>query len=292
MKFSVTTLPALLLASTLPGALGWGALGHYTVAYVASHFVTNKTKQKFQRILGDDSTDYLAAVAAYPDTYRNTAIGAFTAPFHYIDALDAPPDSCNVDFARDCGIGGCIVSAISNYTTRVQSKRLAAEDVKLAAEMIIHFLGDIHQPLHVENLELGGNGIKVTFGGVATNLHAVWDTSIPQKYAGNATLAHAAEWATILTAGIKKGPYKRVAASWLKGMTLKDPVKSAMTWATDSNSYVCSAVLPDGRNATETIDLSGEYYTETLPIVQIQIAKAGYRLAGWLNLIASGKTCL
>jgi hypothetical protein len=50
-----------------------------------------------------------------------------------------------------------------------------------------------------------------------------------------------------------------------------------MVWAIDSNSYVCSTVMPDGSNATETGDLGGDYYAAALPIVQIQIAKAGYR---------------
>ncbi|KAH8651546.1 S1/P1 nuclease [Tricladium varicosporioides] len=291
MKF-LNTAPIVLLASCLPSAFCWGVLGHEAVAYIASNFVTTATQTKFQTILGDTSANYLASVAAYADTYRSTTAGKFSAPYHYIDALDNPPSSCGVDYARDCGTGGCVVSAINNYTARVQSTSLSAADVTLAAKMLVHFLGDIHQPLHDENLEVGGNNVPVTFDGVSTNLHAVWDTSIPQKYAGTATLAHAKTWADTLTTAIKTGSYKSSAASWLTGMTLKDPVSSSMIWATDSNSYVCSTVMPNGYLATESGDLSGDYYAEALPIVQIQIAKAGYRLAAWLNLIATGSTGL
>lgn len=97
--------------------------------------VNNATQNKFQAILGDTSADYLASIAAYvsfsipmmnpeltlsqADTYRSTKAGTFSAPFHYIDALDNPPHSCGVDYARDCGVGGCVVSAISNYVSLV-----------------------------------------------------------------------------------------------------------------------------------------------------------------------------
>ena len=65
-----------------------------------------------------------------------------------------------------------------------------------------------------------------------------------------------------------------------------------MVWASDSNAYVCTAVMPNGVDATETVDLSGDYYTTVLPVVKLQFAKAGYRLAAWLNLIATGSTGL
>lgn len=55
------------------------------------------------------------------DSYRYTTAGTFSAPYHYIDALDSPPTSCSVDYARDCGVGGCVVSAISNYVNRSDS---------------------------------------------------------------------------------------------------------------------------------------------------------------------------
>ena len=112
---SLRLLTAAALASALPTALAWGAMGHETVAYVASDFVAAGTKTYFQALLGDTSADYLATVAAWADSYRYTKAGAFSAPFHFIDALDSPPSSCGVDLARDCGPKGCVVSAIANY---------------------------------------------------------------------------------------------------------------------------------------------------------------------------------
>jgi len=143
---------------------------------------------------------------------------------------------------------------------------------------LIQFIGDIHQPLHDEALDIGGNTVDVTFNGDSTNLHAVWDTSIPEYFIGGNSLTLAKSWASELTTAIKTGTYKSDASGWLDGINLSDPQSSAMVWASDSNAFVCSTVMPNGVAATEDVDLSGDYYTSALPIVKEQFAKAGYRL--------------
>ncbi|KAG4439213.1 hypothetical protein IFR05_005304 [Cadophora sp. M221] len=291
MKLQSTT-SVLLLASGVPLCSAWGTLGHDTIAYIATNFVSSATKTYFQTILGDTSTDYLASVATWADSYRYTTAGKFSAPFHYIDALDNPPSTCGVDYSRDCGTGGCVVSAINNYTTRVKTTTLSSVERIIAAKMLVHFIGDIHQPLHDENLDVGGNNIDVTFNGVSTNLHAIWDTAIPEKLIGGYALSDAKSWASTLTTAIKTGTYKSSAASWLTGMKLSDPVASSMIWAGDSNAYVCTTVMPKGVSPLETVDLAGSYYDGVVGVVEVQVAKAGYRLAAWLNLIATGSTGL
>lgn len=99
------------------GAQAWGAFGHETVAYVATNFVAASTKTYFQSLLGDTSADYLATVSTWADSYRTTTAGKFSAPYHFIDAQDSPPSSCGVDYDRDCGSGGCVISAINNYVS-------------------------------------------------------------------------------------------------------------------------------------------------------------------------------
>jgi hypothetical protein len=182
--------------------MAWGAMAHYAIAYVATNFVSSTTKTYMQSLLSDTSTDYLAAVANWADSYRSTSAGAFSAPFHYIDALDSPPSSCSVSYSRDCGSSGCVVSAITNYTSRMLTTSLSTSERQMAAKFLVHFLGDIGQPLHCENLDTGGNTISVTYSGSSTNLHAVWDTKIPEKISGGSTQAIAKTWATNLTAGM------------------------------------------------------------------------------------------
>lgn len=234
MKAVTLLIPVL---SAAPGAHAWGALGHETVAYVASNFVTSATKTYTQKMLADTSVDWLAAVATWADTYRYTTAGKFSAPYHYIDANDNPPSSCGVDYDRDCGDGGCVVKAIDNYTTIVQDSESAAASRSDALKFLVHFIGDIHQPLHDEALEVGGNDIDVTFANDTTwNLHSVWDSAMLEKYAGTATLAHAKTLATTLTTRIKSGTYKSKAAGWLDDIDIDDAVTTSMGWATDANA--------------------------------------------------------
>lgn len=146
----------------------------------------------------------------------------------------------------------------------------------------------------------------MTYGSSKTNLHHIWDTNMPEQYAGGHSLSDAEAWAKDLTTAISSGKYKSDAAGWLKGTNLSDPVSSGMAWASDANAYVCSTVMPDGVSPLEGTDLSIDYYNTALPVIELQFAKAGYRyfvllsmftletnrsrLAAWLNLLATGST--
>jgi len=123
---------------------------------------------------------------------------------------------------------------------------------------------------------------------VPTNLHAVWDTSIPEKLVGGYALADAQRWATNLSQAILNGTYKAHAASWLLGIDLSDPVSSSMIWAKESNTYVCSTVMPNGAAALNGTELDGDYYTTAVPVVQLQIARAGYRYVKVISTRSSG----
>ncbi len=117
MKLVSLTSPSLLILSSLPRILAWGSLGHETVAYIATNFVADNTRDYFQSILHNDSNAYLAGVATWADSFRYTEAGRFSAPFHFIDAEDTPPTACGVKYARDCGEKGCVVGAIQNYVS-------------------------------------------------------------------------------------------------------------------------------------------------------------------------------
>lgn len=268
-------------------ASAWGTVGHETVAYIAQNFVTSATASYVEGILSDTSTSYMASVATWADTYRYTAAGAFSAPFHYIDAQDSPPSSCGVSYSRDCGSSGCSVSAINNYTEIL----LKGKNVN-ALKFLIHFIGDLHQPLHDENLEVGGNDIAVTWDGADSNLHHIWDTEMITKITGGTTLATAKTWSTTLTTAIKTGTYKSEKSSWLEGIDVSDPITTTISWAKEANAYNCAEVFQKGLSYIEGTDLSGAYYTAAKPVIELQIARAGYRLAAWLNLIATGTTGL
>ncbi|EGX94300.1 nuclease PA3, putative [Cordyceps militaris CM01] len=280
---------AVIAATAFQGAKAWGVLGHATVAYIAQHYLTNDTAVWAQGVLGDTSDSYLANIASWADQYRATTAGKWSAPLHFIDAEDNPPSSCSVDYQRDCGSKGCSVSAIANYTQRVSDGRLSAPHVTEALKFLVHFLGDVTQPLHDEAYEVGGNDIKVTFDGYSDNLHADWDTYIPQKKVGGSKLTDAQSWAGALVAEIDSGDLKAQAAGWIAGDSVADPITSATRWASDANAYVCSVVMPSGAAALQQGDLYPDYYNSVIGTVELQIAKGGYRLGNWLNTIYSSK---
>jgi hypothetical protein len=249
---------------------------------------------------------------------RYTKWGRFTSDFHFIDAKDDPPRYCGVDFDRDCKKDrGCVVSALHNYTTRLLDTDLRESERAIAAKFVVHFIGDIHQPLHTENVERGGNGIPVKFDGRNYNLHHVWDTSIVEKLVGGIRrkpYEAAKKWADELTKEINEGKYASKRIGWLRSANLSDPIATAMEWATEGNAYVCTTgecrpfpfsrgiphnadgltrllVLPDGPNSIRGQELGSKYYEAAAPVIEVQVARAGYRLAAWLDLIvASLKT--
>ncbi|ETR99726.1 S1/P1 nuclease [Trichoderma reesei RUT C-30] len=276
---------ALATLATLQGAHAWGVLGHATVAYVAQHYLNAATASWAQGVLNDTSSSYLASIASWADTYRTTAAGKFSAPFHFIDAQDSPPSSCNVDYDRDCGSAGCSISAMANYTQRVGDGRLSAANVAEALKFLVHFVGDMTQPLHDEAYEVGGNDIAVKFQGYNDNLHADWDTYIPEALIGGDSLADAQSWASSLVSDIASGAYKSQAAGWIKGDTLGDVIGTATRWASDANALVCTVVMPNGVAALQQGDLYPTYYDAVIGTVELQIAKGGYRLANWLNMV-------
>ncbi|KAI1104010.1 S1/P1 nuclease [Jackrogersella minutella] len=279
----------VLGALLLPRAIAWGSLGHITVAYIASNFVKDNTAAYFQDVLQNDTEHYLAGVATWADSIRYTKWGRFSKNFHFIDAKDTPPTYCGVDFERDCKEDGCVVSSIQNYTSQLLDTDLWSSRRSQAAKFVIHFVGDIHQPLHVENVAQGGNGIHVKWDSTELNLHHVWDTSIAEKMLGGIhrkPYDAGFKWAANLTEQIKSGKYESASKVWSAGISLDEPIQTAMGWANESNAVVCTHVFPEGPQAIAGQELAGDYYEKAAPVIELQVAKAGYRLAAWLDLIA------
>jgi hypothetical protein len=100
---------------------------------------------------------------------------------------------------------------------------------------------------------------------------------MPEKLVGGYTLADAQRWANTLTTEINSGSFADQAASWLDGIDITDPVTTSLAWASETNAFVCTTVLPGGKDAVENQELSGDYYETAVPVIQLQIARAGYR---------------
>lgn len=185
----------------------------------------------------------MASIASWADSVRYTKWGRFTSTFHFIDAKDSPPSSCNVDLQRDCKQSGCVISSVTNYTEQAYDRSLPDWRRAQAAKFVIHFIGDLHQPLHNEDVAKGGNGIHVLWHGAELNLHHVWDSSIIEKWLGGLRgkpYPLAKRWATQLTEEISKGKWESEKDGWVKNMSLQDTNSTALAWSREANAMVCS----------------------------------------------------
>ena len=260
----------------------WGALGHRTVAYLAAHYLTPEASTFVADLINHQD---ISEAALWADKIRYIPGFAYSRAWHYIDAQDDPPRQCGLNFTRDClPAQGCAVSALVNQTGRVNDVSLNPWDRGQALRWILHLIGDIHQPLHTEAEDRGGNGIHVMFHGRQTNLHSVWDTAIPEKYAGRADGMVAARiWATRLYEA-DPGPGNSLTDEC---QDLEDAQTCALLWAGDANKFVCEYVLKDDVEGVKGIDLAGEDYEGAVPVIDEMIAKAGRRLGAWLNALAA-----
>ncbi|EGX49916.1 hypothetical protein TWF173_001854 [Orbilia oligospora] len=284
MKASTFLAPLLLTT----GVYSWGPMGHATVAYIAQHYLDGAARILTSHLLSGAS---LPDIASWADSYRYTDGGAFSQVFHYIDAHDQVPHKCNIKMERDCPPEGCIVTAIANYTERILNDDLSFSERADALKFVIHFIGDVQQPLHTENLAVGGNEITVFWGNesVKTNLHAAWDRNIPETLAGGSTIATSASFANSIIQDLETGIYSNLKKDWTSCGSIKRGIGCPKAWAQDANKIVCSDVLPNGVEEVQNKDISGAYYERNKMIARQQIAKGGYRLGLWLNKIAKAE---
>jgi hypothetical protein len=160
-----------------PSASAWGREGHEIIAELAERQLTSDAKAELHRLLALEPELTLAAASTWADTHRSSTTG----PWHYVNF---PRDSCRYQEARDCPGGQCVVGAIERQTKVLSSSAIDEERLK-ALKYLIHFVADVHQPLHAGYADdKGGNTFQLQAFGRGTNLHALWDTGLIENRAG------------------------------------------------------------------------------------------------------------
>jgi hypothetical protein len=149
--------------------------------YIAQSLVKPQILERIYEILpaGEKSLEH---AATWADRIKGRGGYHWANQLHYVNGKDSPPVYCKKLEMSDCPARGCILSAITNVTNILRDRRnKPATLVQEALLFLIHFMGDLHQPMHVLSLKQGGNGIKVVFEGRGRKLHEVWDSVILQK---------------------------------------------------------------------------------------------------------------
>ncbi|KAH6593739.1 hypothetical protein BASA50_007175 [Batrachochytrium salamandrivorans] len=162
-----------------------------------------------------------------------------------------------------------------------------AED---SLKYIIHYLSDSCQPLHTSGQDKGGSLTKVRFGARSYSLHRIWDAVIPHNRVRNDFQRSEALYASYLIESIKTGENRVLSKSWTSKLpidALNDIGNSmvAIEYTSDSYELSCSVVWPK-YNEHRKSNFDDGYYKDVIKTVDMQISKAGLRVAQWINHLA------
>lgn len=257
-------LAALVLL--IPSSLfAWGDLGHRITAGVAERQL-GKNSPELKAALKMLKATHLADVAVEADVLRNQLGTSHTAEWHFVDI---PLSASSFDPARDCARSDCVIERIDEFRKILADPKEKPLRRQEALLYLIHFVGDLHQPLHCEGDARGGNDVKVTFDGgghvpgndkknaKSDNLHFVWDVSLLawQEFGEQSYVQH-------------------LFAETLNG---RDPATldggTALDWATESHQIAQSVQVPNGT------DLDTAYMNTNADVADERLLRGGLRLA-------------
>jgi S1/P1 Nuclease len=297
--------PILILIAVLPlttaSAFGWGCEGHQMIALIARAHLTPQASDAIDQLLRDNpidpalsrfckdrGNDLMADSATWADDARTIEK---TGDWHFIDI---PPEihGDGQDAMRWCN-SDCIVSAIDHQWVLLRDKSQPAAVRTKALRYLIHFVGDLAQPLHAaDNHDRGGNCTEIRFfsGAKPENLHAIWDYKIIERDM-DAKKETQSQYARALDAEFPRSESKidvlawtwesHVLASAVAYGDLKPPIPIAPASSGTADQAACAAER--AAVGAEHISIDDEYVNQALPVIREQLAKAGNRLAALLN---------
>ncbi|XP_010533869.1 PREDICTED: endonuclease 1 [Tarenaya hassleriana] len=264
---------------------GWSKEGHILTCRIAQNLLESRAAREVENLLPEYVEGDLSALCTWPDKVRIWYNYRWSSPLHYINT---PDNACNYNYMRDChdqygAEDRCVDGAIQNFTSQLQ-RYVAGTDLKHnmteALLFLSHFMGDIHQPMHVGfTSDEGGNTIELRWFRRKSNLHHVWDrdiilTALADYYDKNLDLFQRA-----LERNITDGSWTDDIPSWTN---CSDLFSCPQTYASESIKLACDYGYK-GVTAGDT--LSDEYFDSRLPIVMERIARGGVRLAMVLNRV-------
>jgi len=279
MKIVLSTVLAACLVAPTP-ALAWGSEGHVLVAAIARSRLTPGTLAKVDAILAQDTdastpSDMLSR-SYWADVWRDHG-HRDTALWHFADIeLDNPDDDAacygNPPAMVPASAGparACVVDRARAFADELGDPATAPAERILALKYVLHFLGDMHQPLHMaDNHDRGGNCVALALGGPRTvNLHSYWDSVVVRELGKDARAI-----LNRLTADITPAR----AADWKKG--------DFAAWGRQTNAVAVSVAYsfetpPRCERDMAPIALPSGYDQRAQQAAALQLERAGVRLA-------------
>jgi hypothetical protein len=251
----------ILFSFSLPSMAWWGVHGHRVIGEIAQSHLSAKARKAIKEIMGDET---LAMASNWADFIKSDSNYNYLYPWHYNNLKGGM--TANELQAKLVADTGNLFSKTNFIIGELKNKQLDKAKKLLYLRLLVHFIGDMHQPLHVGGRpeDLGGNRVKVLWFNEPTNLHAVWDEKLPEFQKLSYT-----EW----TAAINHTS-KNQRLGWQK-----QPITE---WCLESyqiaQKLYAEITQPDQK-------LSYAYNFDHIETVNQQLLKGGVRLAGVLNEI-------
>ncbi|KAK8607915.1 hypothetical protein V6N13_023360 [Hibiscus sabdariffa] len=309
-------LLVVLALVLVPGTDGWSKEGHILTCRIAQGLLEPEAAAAVENLLPDYANGDLSSLCVWPDQIRHWYRYRWTSPLHFIDT---PDDACSYQYSRDChdqhGVKDmCVAGAIQNFTsqllhfregssdrrrketlyysmirnmfrsnTKWDSLCFSADNMTEALLFLSHFMGDIHQPMHVGfTSDEGGNTIALRWFRHKSNLHHVWDREIILTALADYYEKNLDSLQQDLVGNFTDGIWYDDVASWEQ---CDNVLPCLNKYATESINIACKWGYK-GVKSGQT--LAEEYFESRMPIVMKRIAQGGVRLAMILNKVFGG----
>ena len=279
------TASALLVVTLVLGG-GWGQKGHAVIAEIAWREMSPGARERVQEIMGIST---IQQTASWADGVRSRDPNfRWTAPLHY---ANLPADAAGYDHETMCPEEGNVVSAVLMFAERVVDESLSEIERRQAMMFLVHFVGDLHQPLHAGNAEdRGGNDIDIAWFGNERRLHSIWDSGIIDAVTGREP------W-PLMAERLHEGVTDSDRVAW----TVSDPrdsdeIRGAMLtqavgrWVYESRRLADThAYRAEGFNGGEVFEdgteLGQGYAEHCAGVTELRLRQAGVRLGALLNAV-------
>ena len=246
-------LPFVILFGVNMACFAWGSEGHKMVAKIAYTQLTPSVKDSMAKYLRGTTIE---EAAVWMDEIKSDKSYDFQKKWHYINI-----DKDSVYNPNDTNSN--IVWAIQKAMKELKERnKYSKEKVEIDIKILIHLLGDLHQPLHVGyGSDIGGNSVVVYYDATSTNLHRVWDTEIIRDQVVNQNV----DWK-------KMSHFSKEELAQIGRIDVAE-------WMKESRSLLDTVYAFKGDN------ISQKYAKQNAPIIERQLLIAGLRLGEILNYI-------